>query len=193
MTSHINSTILSLPYLRGLRLAHPATGAMSFDIDVLIGADYYWDFVGDEIIRGNRHTAMSSAFGYLLSGPTRRGKTNDTNVLHVLTDTCMEEAAILNYWDLETIGVKDESQSDVKTTEEAAYKAYRESHPRIENDRYIARLPWKPEHAPLPTNFNVAKSRTRAMIRRLPSDLVNIYDRIIQDQKSRDFIEEVVQ
>ena len=39
-------------------------------IDVLIGSDYYWDFVTSEIVRGDfGPTAVNSKFGWLLSGP----------------------------------------------------------------------------------------------------------------------------
>ena len=38
---------VSLPYLRGLKLAHPLTGEDIFSISLLIGADKYWDIVGN--------------------------------------------------------------------------------------------------------------------------------------------------
>ena len=36
-----------LKYLEGLRLAHPVTMDRTFEISLLIGADYYWQIVGD--------------------------------------------------------------------------------------------------------------------------------------------------
>ena len=40
------------------------------DIDVLIGSDYYWQVVTGEIANGDSGpVAMSSIFGWLLSGP----------------------------------------------------------------------------------------------------------------------------
>jgi len=58
-----------VPYLKGLTLAHPVTGDENFEIPILIGADYYWHFVQDKIVRGNGPTAVNSWLGYLLSGP----------------------------------------------------------------------------------------------------------------------------
>ena len=58
-----------LSYLRGLQLAHPVTKSDSFEISLLIGADHYWDCVGDHTVCGNGPTAVSSKLGYLLSGP----------------------------------------------------------------------------------------------------------------------------
>jgi len=45
--THLNK----VPYLKGLMLAHPVTGDDNFEISILIGADYYWDFVQDGIVR----------------------------------------------------------------------------------------------------------------------------------------------
>ena len=57
-----------LKYLQGLRLANPVTKS-NFEIALLIAADYFWQFVDDHIIRGDRPTAMDSKLGYLLTGP----------------------------------------------------------------------------------------------------------------------------
>ena len=42
--------VTSLPYLRQLKLAHPLTGEDIFGISLLIGADKYWDIVGNRVI-----------------------------------------------------------------------------------------------------------------------------------------------
>ena len=49
--------VTSLPYLCGIKLAHPLTGEDFFSISILIGADRYWDIVGNRIIRGDGPTA----------------------------------------------------------------------------------------------------------------------------------------
>ena len=57
------------PHLHGLKLADYSDSEDS--IDVLIGSDYYWDFVTSEIVRGDfGPTAVNSKFGWILSGPT---------------------------------------------------------------------------------------------------------------------------
>jgi len=40
----------TIPYLKSLSLAHPVTGYENFDISVLIGADYYWQFIEDHAV-----------------------------------------------------------------------------------------------------------------------------------------------
>jgi hypothetical protein len=57
------------PHLNGIQLADKSNA--SDPIDVLISSDYYWDIVGGEIIQGQSGpVAISSKFGWLLSGPT---------------------------------------------------------------------------------------------------------------------------
>jgi len=63
-----HKAILNLPYLDGLRLAHPMSSAEQFSITLLIGANQYWNIVEDHVIRGNGPTAVRSKLGYLLSG-----------------------------------------------------------------------------------------------------------------------------
>ena len=58
-----------MSYLQGLKLANPVTRSSNFEISLLIGVDYYWQFVGDHIVRSEGLTAMQSKLGYLLSGP----------------------------------------------------------------------------------------------------------------------------
>ena len=44
--------VSNLPYIRGLRLAHPVSNEERFNISLLIGAYFYWSIVEDQIIRG---------------------------------------------------------------------------------------------------------------------------------------------
>jgi hypothetical protein len=61
-------SVSSLMYLQGLKLAPPVTIDDEFDISLLIGTDFYWQIVGDRIIRGDGPAAVSSRIGYFLSG-----------------------------------------------------------------------------------------------------------------------------
>jgi len=42
--------VADLPYLKKLPLAHPISADKQFDISLLVGADHYWDIVGDVIV-----------------------------------------------------------------------------------------------------------------------------------------------
>ena len=85
--THIKS-VANMPHLRDLKLAHPEYAGDLFDINLLIGADHYWDIVGDKVIRGNGPIAMESKLGYLISGPiTQRTTTSSMNSVMNVTVT----------------------------------------------------------------------------------------------------------
>ncbi|XP_071152313.1 uncharacterized protein [Mytilus edulis] len=67
-----------LTYLSGIELAHPVTADENFEISILIGADYFWSIVQNDIIRGEGPTAVQSKIGYLLSG-TLHSHNSDTD------------------------------------------------------------------------------------------------------------------
>ena len=69
--NHVQKTVLKHSYLKVLPLANHVA-ADDFEIDLLIGADYYWDIVENNTVRGPGPTAVASKLGYLLSGPQIR-------------------------------------------------------------------------------------------------------------------------
>jgi hypothetical protein len=89
---NVQQATTALPYLRGLKLAHPVTDDDTFNISLLIGADKYLDIVSNRVIRGNGLTAVQSKIGYLLSGPLPVSSTDTAtdcilNVLNSKPDT----------------------------------------------------------------------------------------------------------
>ena len=185
--------IKALPYLHGLRLAHPICAEDKFNISLLIGADYYWSIVEDEIIRGNGPTAVKSKIGYLLSGPvlTKNGSTSKQSaMLNILTDHRAVVCDLEKFWNLESLGV---SGSDNIKSQSEVVKEYGEKSIILENGKYTAKLPWKPDFLPLPHNMELVKQRTGSVIRRLANkpDLLKMYGDIIMEQERRHFIEKV--
>ncbi|XP_070567243.1 uncharacterized protein [Ptychodera flava] len=57
---NVTSEIANLRYLQGLPLAHPISDESVISIDILIGADRYWDFIGNRVVRGPGPTANTS-------------------------------------------------------------------------------------------------------------------------------------
>ena len=113
-------TVRDLPYLLGLKLAHPVTRDTAFTISLLIGADYYWDIVEDKIILG-RDLQRTVEVGYLLPGPVsdasvRNNKRPVEHILNVITSHMPEEGALQRLWILESIGIVPET-SDEKNTD----------------------------------------------------------------------------
>ena len=157
-------SITSLPYLNGLRLAHPISSAEQFSITLLIGADQYWDIVEDHVIRGNGPTAVGSKLGYLFSGPLdtpTQGKVY-TNIYHVAAQPT-PTPDLEQFWNVESAGItpKDESTNSF-------FDSYiTNSVKRLTNGSYCARFSWKDSHPPLPMNFSTCAHRTRALARKL--------------------------
>ncbi|CAB4008142.1 Hypothetical predicted protein, partial [Paramuricea clavata] len=86
LQNRIRTNVRTLPYLKGIPLAHPITSDEKFEVSLLIGANYYWEIVQDHIIRGAGPTAMESKLGYLLSGPLPLGEApSNTTILNVIT------------------------------------------------------------------------------------------------------------
>ncbi|XP_006817016.1 uncharacterized protein LOC102807264, partial [Saccoglossus kowalevskii] len=197
LDNNVTGDLRNIPHLRNLPLAHPITSDTTLTIDVLIGADRYWDYVGNHIIRGTSPVAVSSAFGYLFSGPVystkRRGhNTNTFHISSIKTPDPELDKLVANYWDLETVGIHDTIKvSETKATHDEQHRQFVDNCLSSKDGRYIAKLPWRPDHDILPTNLQSATSRTRNMINKLPSELVKVYDTIIQDQLKQGFIEEV--
>ncbi|XP_063427239.1 uncharacterized protein LOC134710772 [Mytilus trossulus] len=190
LQNHMRNVNRDMNYLKGLRLAHPVTKEDSFEISLLIGADYYWDFIEDEIIRGDGPTAVRSKLGYLLSGPLQSGiarSSTTAGIFNLLVSHKSEEFNLEAFWKLESIGI-DSSENQEKETN--YLKDYQESSIEFLGDRYSAKLPWKQDYEELPSNYDVAKRRTANVIRRIGKDatMLKKYGDIIKEQERRGFI-----
>ena len=186
------SKLRELSYLRDLTLAHPIMKENSqFDISLLIGVDYYWNIVEDHIVRGDGPTAVQSKLGYLLSGPLALSSpSNMVTSMHIgiHNDPENDDQTLERFWEIESSG----TLPAVKHSDQFM-DTYLKTITREENGSYVVKFPWKEDHAPLPSNYEVCKRRTRSLVRRLAStpELMITYDQIIKDQERRGFVEKV--
>ena len=192
LTTYTGANVRDLPHLRGLTLAHVNVDDSPFTVDILTGANHYWDVVGNEVIKGPGPTAAKSKIGYLLSGPLSKGNHSESlnsSILSVATEHQQEEFDLERFWRIESVGVLPNSSEDTPDF----LKYYQDTSIMLEDGRYSARLPWRPEHPPLPSNAKITKQRTRSMVRRLAAnpEKLHLYNDIIQEQQSRGFIEKV--
>ena len=172
---------------KGRKLADDST--VNYKIGLLIGADNYYKFVTPQVKVGDQ-ILIPSILGDLKSGPTNPIKSSSSAVT-VLKIGVEAQRDIDCLWDLDAIGIhSDEAHPDDKL----ALKEFNSSI-RYENGSYVARLPWKAGHAPLPDNLTLAKKRLAGNLKKLKADpendALNAYDSIIQDQLQRNFIEKV--
>ena len=185
-------SVSAMPHLSGLKLAHPITSDKNFTISILIGTDFYWEFVQDTIVRGDGPTAQESKLGYLLSGPLPYSfsQTATSILLQMASTVTPEEPNLEKFWSIESVGT-DTNTSAVDST---FLHTYQESSiTQTPEGMYIARFPWKEDKPFLPSNINICKKRTTTLLQKLRQtpDLLNIYDNIIKDQEKRGFIERV--
>ncbi|XP_052256469.1 uncharacterized protein LOC127861830 [Dreissena polymorpha] len=97
---------------------------------------------------------------------------------------------IERFWKLESIGITPEEEV---TSGPKELQTYMDTCIYYKDNQYSLKLPWKEDHPLLPTNYDVAVSRTQNMIKRLRTDpyMFQKYDDIINEQRERGFIETV--
>ena len=187
----LRTSLQQVPHLNGLQLAHPITESENFEISVLIGADYYWSFVQDHVIRGDGPTAVQSKLGYLLSGPLSTHPQSATaSLFHVSMLSIKEVPNIEQFWNVEAAGTTPSKEEPGKQF----LRSYIQSSITCQPDgSYSLRFPWRENHPPLPSNYSVCERRTRSLARRLARtpDILRTYSEIISEQESRGFIEQV--
>ena len=79
------------------------------EIDILIGADYLWEFQICNIVRGELGdpVAVETNLGYVLSGPLKGVQKEPVNVQICIEEEGLNER-VNKLWDIETIGIKEE-------------------------------------------------------------------------------------
>ena len=156
----------SYAHLDGLELADEPSSSGS-SIDLLIGSDYYWNFVTGETKRGEEGPiAANSKLGWLLSGPIN--ETVDSYITHSnliidghnspLFQTIASQDDVLadtlkSFWETESIGISEPSANgDVKT------ESF-EINVKRNGDRYEVKLPWKEDCLLCSNGYQLCESR----------------------------------
>lgn len=92
------------------------------------------------------------------------------------------------FWKLESLGI---NANEKESSSKKFLEVYQKKSIEYKDGRYSAKLPWKQDHPPLPSNYDVTKRRTERTIKRLRQEpeIIQQYNEIIADQQRRDFIE----
>ena len=183
------------PHLLGLELADFSTTKGSLPIDVLIGADWYWELVTGNVCRGvDGPTAIHTKLGWVLSGPSSHNELAlcavNLSITHVLhTGVLPEKPSSLDdqlraFWELEALGIQDK--------EKTLYDEFT-GVVQFKDGRYQVPLPWREFHDPLPDNYQLSVTRLHGLIRRLRQDeeVLKEYEGIIQGQLENGIIEAI--
>ena len=163
----ISASVYDMPHIQHLKLAQPVTSEQNFTISILIGADYYWNFVQDGIVRGDGPTAQQSKLGYLLSGPLPNILSSSTSsaLLQITSAMPSEDPLLPNlekFWSVEGIG----TDNVAKSVDLTFLKSYQELAISCTNEgTYVAKFPWKVDKPDLPSNFATCKVRTLTLVK----------------------------
>ena len=162
-------------------------------IDILIGLDYYWALMKQDMIRSPVGlVAQLTSFGWMLSGSWPSKTENDrSHVSHL--NLCLQnipESLIRKFWDLESVGILSDEQEEASDV----LKNFRQT-VHQQDGRYIVHLPWKHscQKDQLMDNEIAAQKRMSALDRKLSSnlDLKNRYDEALLDLENEGIIHEV--
>ena len=111
---------------------------------MLIGADYLWEFMRGEVVKGEKDepVAITTSLGWVLSGMTTAGMNLVTHILEIqeqevqgtLHETLSVEFQWL--WDLDSIGIRERDSVHENFVKNI----------KFQDGRYIVGLPWKEHH-----------------------------------------------
>ncbi|XP_063993929.1 uncharacterized protein LOC135171374 [Diachasmimorpha longicaudata] len=134
----------SIGELQHLQLADPSFGK-SGPIDVIIGADFYGQIIGDQVIKStdNQLVGQNTIFGWIISGSVCCSGYSTKVSLTAVRETPNEQllALLKKFWTQEELP----AQSNTPLTQEEleCTQQFQSTHTRDPTGRYGVRLPFK--------------------------------------------------
>jgi hypothetical protein len=179
---------------------------LSYDekpINIPIGSDLYWDFVSGNVVRSEAGlVAIESKFGWIISG-VKKGSDVDANCessnsvtnliitreVGVCEPTDYLKSNLKRFWETESIGIYEEAEEKRSQTATERFNINIER----EDERYSVNLPWKSDSQPVPTHYELSKTRLNYLKQKLERnrELMEKYDDIITEQLQTGIIEPV--
>ena len=191
----INICAEKFDHLCQLDMADSSDGKTAVDIELLIGADYYWDLATGHTRRGESGpVAICTKLGWVLSGPAPtvvkdRCSTNlmtvhNSDVTTQSSSTGNLDNILQSFWELESLGIADLDHNVLTEFDKSI---------EFKDGRYEVSLPWKENHPLLPTNYQLSLNRLRGLLHRLRHQptVLQQYDNVIQDQLKKGMIQPV--
>jgi hypothetical protein len=175
------SCTLHWPHLQGLLLADPSYNRTG-DVDLLLGADVFWDMLLDGKKKGpspGSPIAFRSTVGWLIAGNLTTGA--QRVVIHH-AETNLDER-IQAFWELESVPVA----AQVLTKEEQqAEDHFHSNTTRDESGRFVVQLPLKEPVSTLGASREMAVRRLLQLERRLEKNPAHRkeYEEFMQEYES---------
>uniref|UniRef100_A0AC34FGK2 Peptidase aspartic putative domain-containing protein n=1 Tax=Panagrolaimus sp. ES5 TaxID=591445 RepID=A0AC34FGK2_9BILA len=155
--------------------------------DILIGMDYYYEYVNDSKMIKRNLFLVESKIGKMYCG--KIPMMDDNTVSSLVMDKAPERLDDCEmFWKLETMGIVDRSVDSVE--DEKALKQFEESL-KFQDNRYYISWPFKTDHPPLPSNAGYALARLRSNCKKIQQnpELMAQAQTNVEDQLNRGTIE----
>lgn len=196
VTSNISGAVILPPdthiqeFMRKnmLELADSECGSKATRIEILIGSDYFWNFILDERVDITKNvSAVKTVFGWVIAGVDFKRNKSCLQNLAVMKNDIVDDLKVL--WELDSIGIS--AESDKLSRENIEIIEQFEKGLSYENKRYETKLLWESNSDELDSNFENAKRRFENLRDKLSknSEICQEYKSIIQEQQKGGIVE----
>ncbi|XP_066963243.1 uncharacterized protein [Macrobrachium rosenbergii] len=171
-------------------------------IELLIGVDNVYNILHPGFKRVRNLILLPTIFGYVVTGTCSAPPTRETHVTVLKLAVQTEEIEATNnenpktdldaLWSLDRLGI---DCSELQEQDQRVLKDFESTITYSEIDKqYVVALPWKTNRFRLMTNFGLAMSRLRQQSIKFQKDVdyLEHYQKILQEQEDRGFIERVI-
>ncbi|CAA9997406.1 unnamed protein product, partial [Nesidiocoris tenuis] len=164
-------------------------------IELLLGADVAYSMYTGNIYRFSTGSmvGVETTLGWTISGKLPSNFSNTT--LGMLTTSMLvEEMSVAELWKLEVLGIEDPAEKKTKAESQAQVQLKFEDSLKVDQEgRYEVGLPWKNEHSPLPTNYDLALKRMESTYKKLEHQgLLTDYYNVFLEWIDEGVIEEIL-
>ncbi|GFR65143.1 hypothetical protein ElyMa_000197900 [Elysia marginata] len=156
-------------------------------VDILIGLDYYWELVGQDVVQFDSLVAQKTRCGWMLSG-CYIGESKREGHQLLCKGNMVSDQVVKSLWELDSIGIKDDA-SPVKDQ----ISDHFEKNITYGEGRYCVSLSWKEEDkGKLMNNKFIASKRLQSLSRRLEGnpELKKAYDENLAEMERSGIIRE---
>ena len=174
--------ISKYPHLKGVYMED--TDLKMLPVHVILGTS---DYARIKTCESQRTGAMGEPvaeythFGWTIMSPGTETDLDSIFLAQTASNDCEE------LYRMDVLGLEDAPSGD----QSVVYTEFREQLRRSPNGWYEARLPWKGDHPPLPSNESGSLKRLGSLVQRLKkTGRLDEYDAIIQDQLREGIVEE---
>ena len=132
VNEHVEFAKHDYPHLKKLYFSDVAKNKEELEVDILVGANFIWQFQKGETIRGGPSdpVAIHTTLGWFLSGPLRsksilsdEPSVSNANLVSASTkqEKQLLEEMVSRFWDLDTLGICPGNEVHEKLIDEISF------------------------------------------------------------------------